>query len=214
MTTTFTLFGAKGSGSAAVEAALTLLAAPFRIVDAASWEPGPGRDELARVNPLTQIPTLVLPDGGVMTESAAILIHLGLAYPDSPLLPADTARRAQALRGLVYIAANCYAAIGVIDYPERWCADADDAMRKRIQAGTRTRLHALWDTFADTFPAQPVLAGAQPGALDLLAAVVSKWSGSRQHLATARPAFAALLARIEADPRVAPVFARHWPAAA
>jgi GST-like protein len=214
MTTTFTLFGAKGSGSAAVEAALTLLAAPFRIVDAASWEPGPGRDELARVNPLTQIPTLVLPDGGVMTESAAILIHLGLAYPDSPLLPADTARRAQALRGLVYIAANCYAAIGVIDYPERWCADADDAMRKRIQAGTRARLHALWDTFADTFPAQPFLAGAQPGALDLLAAVVSKWSGSRQHLATARPAFAALLARIEADPRVAPVFARHWPAAA
>lgn len=214
MPTTFTLFGAKGSGSAAVEAALTLLAAPFRIVDAASWEPGPGRDELARVNPLTQIPTLVLPEGGVMTESAAILLHLGLVHPDSPLLPADAARRAQALRGLVYIAANCYAAIGVIDYPERWCADADDAMRKRIQAGTRARLHALWDTFADTFPAQPFLAGAQPGALDLLAAVVSKWSGSRQYLATARPAFAALLARIEADPRVAPVFARHWPAAA
>ena len=214
MSATFTLFGTQGSGSAAVEAALTLLAVPFRIVDAASWEPGPGRDELARVNPLAQIPTLVLPDGGVMTESAAILIHLGLAYPGSPLLPADAARRAQALRGLVYIAANCYAAIGVIDYPERWCADADEHTKKRIQAGTRARLHALWDTFADTFPAQPFLAGAQPGALDLLAAVVSRWSGSRQHLATARPAFAALLARIEADPRVAPVFARHWPAAA
>jgi glutathione S-transferase len=135
---------------------------------------------LARVNPLAQIPTLVLPDGGVVTESAAILIHLGLAYPGSPLLPADAARRAQALRGLVYIAANCYAAIGVIDYPERWCADADEHTKKRIQAGTRARLHALWDTFADTFPAQPFLAGAQPGALDLLAAVVSKWSGSRQ----------------------------------
>ena len=214
MTATFTLFGARGSGSAAIEAALALLAAPFRIVDAASWEPGPGRDELARVNPLTQIPTLVLPDGGVMTESAAILIHLGLVHPDSPLLPADAARRAQALRGLVYIAANCYAAIGVIDYPERWCADADEATRKRIVAGTRARLHALWDTFADTFPAQPFLTGAQLGALDLMAAVVSRWSGSRQHVATARPAFAALLARIEADPRIAPVFARHWPAAA
>ena len=51
MAATYTLFGTKGSGSAAVEAALTLLGADFRMVDAASWEPGPGRDELARVNP-------------------------------------------------------------------------------------------------------------------------------------------------------------------
>ena len=77
----------------------------------------------------------------------------------------------------------------------------------------RTRLHYLWDVFADTFPAQPFLTGERLGALDLLAAVVSKWSGSRKHLAASRPAFSALLARIEGDPRVAPVFARHWPPA-
>ena len=56
--------------------------------------------------------------------------------------------------------------------------------------------------------------GQRLGALDLLAAVVSKWSGSRKHLATARPEFSALLARIEGEPRVAPIFARHWPPAA
>jgi GST-like protein len=206
-----TLFGTKGSGSAAVEAALVLLGADFRMVEAASWEPGPGRDELARVNPLCQIPTVLLPDGSVLTESAAILLHLGLAHPESGLLPADTARRAQAVRGLVYIAANCYAAIGIIDYPERWCADADDATGKRIRAGATKRVHYLWDVFADTFPAQPFLTGERLGALDLLAAVVSKWSGARKHLAAARPAFSALLTRIESDPRVVPVFARHWP---
>jgi hypothetical protein len=32
------------------------------------------------------------------------------------------------------------------------------------------------------------------------------------HLAAARPEFSALLARVEAEPRVARVFARHWPA--
>ena len=32
----------------------------------------------------------------------------------------------------------------------------------------------------DTFPAQPFLTGERLGALDLLAAVVSKWSGSRR----------------------------------
>lgn len=209
----YTLFGSQGSGSAAAEAALTLAGIDFRSVEAASWEPGPGLTELKRVNPLAQIPTLVLPDGSVMTESAAILLHLGLAHPASDLLPADPSRRAQVARGLVYITANCYAAIGIIDYPERWCADADDAMKKRIRAGTAARLHYLWDVFADTFPAQPFLTGERLGALDLLAAVVSKWSGARKHLAASRPAFSTLLARIESDSRVAPIFARHWPAA-
>jgi GST-like protein len=207
----YTLYGAQGSGAAAIEAALTLLGVPFRLVDAASWEEGPGRDELFRVNPLGQVPTLTLPDGTVLTESAAILIHLGLQHPDSALLPPDPAQRAQAIRGLVYIAANCYAAIGIIDYPERWCADADDATRERIRAGSRARLHQLWSTFADTFPARPFLSGAQLGALDLLAATVSRWSGTRQHLADARPALSALVAQVERDPRIAAVFTRHWP---
>ena len=210
----YTLFGAKGSGSAAAEAALTLAAIKFKSVNAATWEPGPGLDELTRVNPLGQIPTLVLPDGSVLTESAAILIHLGLAHPESQLLPADPAARAQTLRGLVYVAANCYAAIGIIDYPERWCAEPDEKTNKRIKTGATQRLHHLWDVFADTFPARPFLGGEHIGALDLLAAVVSKWSGSRKHLAAARPEFSALLARIESEPRVAPIFARHWPAAA
>ncbi len=207
-----TLYGSKGSGSASVEAALTIAGAAFRVVEAAPWEPGDGLEALKRVNPLAQIPTLVLDDGSVMTESAAILVHLGLAYPHSGLLPADPSRRAQAMRGLVYIPANCYAAIGVIDYPERWCDGASDDDKARIRAGTRARLHHLWNVFADTFPAQPFLTGDAPGALDLLAAVVSRWSGARAHLAASRPAFSELLARIEADPRVAPIFARHWPA--
>jgi len=207
----YTLFGAQGSGAAAVEAALVLAGVPFRSVDAASWQPGPGLDELRRVNPLAQVPTLLLPDGGVMTESAAILIELGLRHPASRLLPPAEADRAQVIRGLVYIAANCYAAIGVIDYPERWCSKASEADSKRIRSGSRARLHQLWDLFADTFPAQPFLSGSQPGALDLLAAVVSKWSGARAHLAAARPDFSALLQAIEREPRLAPVFDKYWP---
>ena len=65
---------------------------------------------------------------------------------------------------------------------------------------------------ADVFPARPYLSGQDLGALDLLAAVVSKWSGSRQHLERHRPAFFDTLMRIEAHPDVAPVFARNWPA--
>jgi len=209
----YTLYGKTGSGSAAIEAALTLTRQPFRIVETATWEQNDAYAELLAVNPLGQIPTLVLDDGTALSESAAILIHLGTVHDDSTLLPRDLSARAQAVRGLVYIAANCYAAISIIDYPERWCAeaDADEAVKERIRAGTRARLHRHWELFADVFSAAPCLGGSDLSALDLLAAVVSKWSGARQHLARHRPAFHETLQRIESVPDVAPIFARHWP---
>ena len=201
-----TLYGAKGSGAAAVECALKVAKVRFKWIEAASWAPGPGLKKLKKVNPLAQIPTLALDDGSVMTESAAILIWLGQRYPKSGLLPA---KPAQALRGLVYIAANCYAAIGVIDYPSRFCKDCDDTTTERIRAGSRARLHEYWDLFSDQFE---FLRRGHIGALEILATVVSRWSGARQHLERSRPGFYAKLKQVEADPRLAPVFARHWPA--
>lgn len=204
-----TLYGSKGSGSAAVEAALARAGLAYTGMEAATWNPGPGYDELLRVNPLGQIPTLVLADGTVLTESAAILIHLGLTAAPGLLLPQDAGARARVLRGLVYIPANCYAAISVLDYPERWCEPCDDAMKERIRAGTRARLHHHWTVFADQFGIG--FDAGSPGALELLATVVSKWSGARAHLQAQRPTFHAQLERVEQHPDVAPVFQRHWP---
>ena len=200
------LYGANGSGSAAIESALAIAGLPFHSVQAATWEPGPGLEALKRVNPLAQIPTLVLDDGSVMTESAAILIWLGLRHPKSGLLPAEPA---QAIRGLVFIAANCYAAIGVIDYPERFCSDCDKATAQRIKAGSIARLHQYWDIFADQFGA--LLKPGQPAALDLLAATVSRWSGARAHIKAARPTLHAALEQIESYGPIAEIFERHWP---
>jgi GST-like protein len=205
-----TLYGSQGSGSAAIEAALELARLPFRSVRASTWEDDSAQAELRAVNPLGQIPTLVLPDASVLTESAAILIHLGLEHPGAGLLPADAGARAQAVRGLVYIAANCYSAISILDYPARWLADADEAGNERLRRGARARLHHHWTLFADQFDG--ALAGAgRPGAIDLLAAVVSRWSGARAHLREQRPATLAKLEATDHHPGVAAVFARHWP---
>ncbi len=208
-----TLYGTTGSGSAAIEVALAVAGIEFTTVDAASWKDSAGLEALKRINPLAQIPTLVDDDGNVVSESAAILIHLGLVHPASGLLSTDPARRAQQIRGLVYIAANCYAGIGILDFPDRWYPDPDDAVKAAMQTRGKARLHELWALFADQFPATPWLSGDRLGALDILAATVSKWSGARKALADSRPAFASTLARIDADPRVAEVWARHWPKA-
>jgi len=208
----YTLYGKKGSGSASIEAALTMAGATYRMVETASWETNDAFRELLKVNPIGQIPTLALPGGGALSESAAILIHLDAAHPTAGLLPREEAARAQAIRGLVFIAANCYSAITVIDFPERFCKDMDDSARDRIRAGTRERLHLHWEIFADMFPARPFLGGSEIGALDLYAAVVTKWAGSRAYLAEHRASFHAALLKVEAHPKVAAVFARNWPA--
>ena len=204
-----TLYGSPGSGSAAVEMGLRAAGLEYRVVRASTWEPGPALDELRRVNPLGQIPTLVEPDGAVLTESAAILIHLALARPEAALLPADPTARARALRGLVYLAANCYSAISVCDYPERWTTAADDDARERVRTAARANLHRAWEIFADEYVDDPALGAEPPGALAFLAVVVSQWSGARQHLAQARPAFHELIDRLERHPRLAAVLAEH-----
>ncbi|WP_067069534.1 glutathione S-transferase family protein [Roseateles chitosanitabidus] len=207
----YVLYGTRGSGSAIAEIALRWCGQPYRTVHASSWEEQSARDELRAVNPLMQIPTLRTPEGEVLSESAAILMHLGLRFPDARLLGADERARDQILRGLVYIAANCYSCISITDYPERYTTSGDPAQHEAVRQGGRARLHRHWALFADMFPARPWLCGAQPGALDVMAGIVSKWSGTRQHLQAQRPEFLALLQRIEALPQVADVHAAHWP---
>ena len=206
----YQLYGYQNSGAAAIEAALVLCKVAFRFIDVESS--AEAAQELSQLNPLKQIPTLRLPDGSILTESAAILIHLGLAFPGSKLLPDNPVDRDQAIRGMIYIATNAYAAIGVIDYPERWLANADEASRQNLIAGGRARLHRSWEVFADEFSAELYLDDDTPGALDVLAAVISRWAGSREHLRRTRPGFSAWLERIDRHPTLAPVFARHWPA--
>ncbi len=205
----YTLYGTDESGSCMIEIALARCAVEWHRVDASSWQEGPGTDALARINPLKQIPTLVTPDGQVLTESAAILIHLGLEYPDANLLVGN---RGQILRGLVYIAANCYSAIGIIDYPQRWLGEAELVVQNQLITGTRRYLHQAWVVFADQFADQLFAPSGEPNALGIMAAAVSRWDAAREALAALAPGFAQSLAQVDADPVVAPVFARHWPA--
>ena len=137
------------------------------------------------------------------------MIYLGLSHPASGLLAEHPAKRAQNIRGLVYITANCYAGIGVLDFPDRWYPDPDEAVKEAMQTRGRRRLYELWENFADQFPFSPWLSGERLGALDILAATVSRWRGARRAMAVSRPEFAALLARVDEDPRIASVWARH-----
>ncbi len=92
----YCLYGRPGTGSAPVEAALAMGGFDADIIDVPADPSAPGHDGLLALNPLGQVPALVLPDGTVMTESAAILIHLADSAAPGLLGPApgDPARPA------------------------------------------------------------------------------------------------------------------------
>ena len=93
----YTVFSVPGWGSALAEGMLALCSAPVRIEDVTGFDqPGAARDRLLRVNPLGQVPTLLLPDGTVMTESAAIAhtrLVRGTVSASAPQLPIHGVRQ-------------------------------------------------------------------------------------------------------------------------
>lgn len=84
---TYTLFGTQGCGSTIVAAALVLTAFPWGYEEVDYTQDGPERERLFALNPLGQVPTLVLPNDEVMTESAAIILLLHDRAPHAELAP-------------------------------------------------------------------------------------------------------------------------------
>src|ERR1700680_3170964 len=65
----------------------------------ANWSVGKDFDRIRQYNPLGRVPTLVLDDGDVLSESAAILDYLDdRVGPTRALLPATGRERREALR--------------------------------------------------------------------------------------------------------------------
>ncbi|MCO6389478.1 glutathione S-transferase [Aliihoeflea aestuarii] len=62
--------------------------ADYEIVHVDFGPNGERDPRLVAVNPMGKVPTIVLPDGTVLTESAAICAWLADAYPDTGLAPA------------------------------------------------------------------------------------------------------------------------------
>ena len=71
------LYGEPGWGSVLTEAQLDWYGIDYEFERVGDLFKSPGsRQKVSEINPIAQIPTLVMADGTVMTESAAITLHL------------------------------------------------------------------------------------------------------------------------------------------
>ncbi len=204
----YKLFAAKGGGSMIVEAAFTLAGVPLE-VDYLSWTSlGLEHDDLKVVNPLMQVPTLVCPDGRIMTESAAILMHLADLKPEVGLFPApDHARRRDFLRFLMLINTAIYPTFTYGDAPQKWVR-GDEAAGKALREATDDHRKTLW-RYAESWAGESWFLDDTFSAIDLYLWPMTWWRPGRDWFRTEAPKIHAIGLKVEALPALKAVKERQ-----
>ena len=207
----YTLFGQKGFGSTCVEAALEILDLDYEFVEADPLGDAANRDRVASVNPVGQVPALILPNDDVMTESAAILIYLGDHYPEFELAPeAKAPERAEYLRWLLFLSSNFYSTLTITDGPHRFISDP--AQYDDLLNHANARRKELWQIMNEAFAGVPgpFLLGERTSMLDLYVAMMSYWSPRRDWFMENCPNLAGAVRATEKHPVVQTVWARNY----
>lgn len=205
------LFASPGTGSAIIEALLALAGAscelesyPFELLG-----PGCRIERLLARNPLGQMPTLVLENGQVLTETAAIALFLSERYPGAALAPAPGhPDRAAFLRWLVFLGSPFYATFTYGDFPERWVSGAEAGAS--LEQRTLAHRQKLWRDMEDHAVRGPFFLGETFSALDVFISVMSRWRPRRAWLAEHCPKLSALATQLDDHPQLVQIWARNF----
>jgi GST-like protein len=206
---THTLLGAVGCGSAIVEAMFDLSRIPYRVEMIDQENEGPSKERLRAVNPLLQVPALILPDGSVMTESAAMVLHAADLAPSAGLVPgAGDASRPAFLRWLIFLVGSVYPTFTYGDVTSRYVSS--DAAQKELRESTDEQRKGMWRQ-VEAAAAGPWFLGEALTAIDLYVWAMVRWRPRRAWFEAEAPKLAAIASALDADPRMAEVKARNFP---
>jgi GST-like protein len=208
VTATHRLLGCKGCGSAIVEAAFALAKVPLDYEEVDYGAGSATRERLLGVNPLGQVPALVLPDGTVLTESLAIIHYLNDLAPRARLVPpkGDPARLAF-LRWSTFLVAAVYPTFSYGDEPAKWVEDVKGA--KQLRESTDRHREAQWLRLEE-IAGEPWFLGAGMSALDLYVAVMTRWRPGRKWFAANTPRLLSISQNASATPGVADVMKKNF----
>ncbi|NNF77322.1 MAG: glutathione S-transferase family protein [Rhizobiales bacterium] len=171
----YTLYNTPGAGGFAVQALLEELGLDYKLVHLDFDADEHKQKAYTDINPLGQVPTLVLPDASVMTESAAMLIYLCDLHPETGLAPSPTSLlRAAYLRWMMLLSSGVYTANLRCYHPEDFTS-ADDPEPVR-EVGER-HLTECWAVVEEALAAGgPWLLGETYSAADIYAMMIAQWA--------------------------------------
>lgn len=200
----YRLYGSSGSGSVSVEAALAEAGATYEVAEISTADGKHLTEEFRRINPRQQVPALQLPDGSVMTEGSAMMLHLADAFPHSSLAPLPgTAARAQHDRWLIFMAINIYEGELRKAYSSRY---SDDAASVKAIAEDYVNRH--YRIIEDAISG-PFLVGETVTTADIYLWMLAFWM-DQDWLAANCPKVKAIADTVAARPLIAPIHQAHF----
>ncbi|MGE0241500.1 MAG: glutathione S-transferase family protein [Parvibaculaceae bacterium] len=204
----YRLYGRPGTGSVAIEAILEAAGTPYEVTIVERSANGEVPEKLAGLNPMGQVPVLRLPDGGIMTESAAIALYLADRHPEAGLAPSpQSAERAAYLRWMVYLAANVYMTGLAAYYPDRYTSDQNGG--KCVKSAALNRMAREWEIYADALGDKSYILGDRMSAADIYAAMQATWNFDVPVFFKKHPNLRAMYDRVTAHPAIAKVWGRN-----
>ena len=199
----YRLYGSPGSGSAAVEAALAETGVAYEVITTDTKQQAHLTDAFRAINPRQQVPALQLPDGSVMTEGSAMLLHLADAHPHTGLAPRPgSPARAQHDRWLIYMAVNVYEGELRRAYPGRYSDHPASVVAKALDYVER---HYM---ILDEAIKGPYVFGDTLTMLDIYIWHMAAWTDPVR-LAERAPKVHALMTTVRNRPLIAPIDAAH-----
>jgi len=202
----FTLYGDLGSGAFSAEAALAEAGAPYRFELVSLDKNEQKQPAFLAINPSGKMPALRLPEGDIVTESAAILLTLADHFPQARLLPPQASNdRAKAYRWLAFMAGEIYPIVEIVDYPERFVAVEAEALRAKARERIRERILII-----ERMIQGPFLLAHGFSILDIYAAMFTRWSLAPDWKLANLPKLMELADAVSQRPAIAPVWQRHF----
>jgi glutathione S-transferase len=159
------------------------------------------------INPTGKVPALRLPDGTLMFESAAMLIHLGALDADAKLAPrTGTSRHAIFLQWMTFLSANAYEAALRFFYSPRY-SSRGEADAKAIAAQGATDFAAHLSFIGGVL--NPYVLGAEYTLADTYLYMLVSWLPENRELFARVPALAAHTQKVSGRAAVQKVEADH-----
>jgi glutathione S-transferase len=165
--------------------------------------------EYLKINPNGRIPTLV--DGDlVMSEAAAIVLHLVDQHADAGLAPQiGTPERAKFYQWLTFMTNSLQEELMIWQYPDR-LAGRDAAAADVVKRGAEARAGKFLDVIEDQLRTNgPLFLGDRLSALDFYLVMLSRWARPMARPPRSRSNIAKLLDRVTALPSVRRAYERE-----
>ncbi len=206
----YALYWAANTGAFAPQVILEEAGAAYEIISIDLDQEEHRQPGFLEINPLGQVPTLILPEGLILTESLAITLHLGDQFPETGLLPPiGDLRRAQVYRWLSFLVCNVYETDLRAEHTDRYTTDPEGMMG--VKAAAQAQLNKTWQIVERALDPGPFFLQDHYSVADVYLLMLVSWRPDVDQLLGNYPRIKRLYELVRDRPAIQRIWDQHYP---